>query len=203
MGRDPGHLRHGIALHRVKDLDSRDVRRYQNTPLTSPARTLLELAAQLPARDLELALDEAIARKLVSRPAVSLALKRYPRRNGCALLAELVTDDRPSTITRSGGEERMLALMRKARLPQPELNARFGRFTVDFLWRSERVAFELDGYPYHSSRLARERDHAKDAALQAGGFLVIRITGRQLKDEPEMVLALIAAALARASRAST
>lgn len=100
-------------------------------------------------------------------------------------------------MTRSEGEEAFLALIRRAGLPRPEVNARLGRWTVDFLWRDERVVVELDGHAYHSSRAARERDRRKDADLQQAGLLVIRISGRRLKHSPEEVLAQIVYALAR------
>lgn len=80
---------------------------------------------------------------------------------------------------------------------------RFGGYEVDFLWRRERVAVELDSYSFHSSRAALERDHAKDLALQAAGFTIIRISGRELVREPEVVLARIATALGRGAAQSS
>ena len=71
---------------------------------------------------------------------------------------------------------------------------------MDFLWPDERVVVELDGYEFHKSRRAFERDRRKDMALHDAGYHVIRITGRQLKEEPLLVVAHIARALDRATR---
>jgi very-short-patch-repair endonuclease len=113
-------------------------------------------------------------------------------------LRTLVDADRNRTMTRSEAEELFLALIRRAGLPEPELNVRIGRWEVDyFFWRHERLAVEIDGHAYHSARTARERDHRKDAELQAAHCLVLRISARRLRREPEVVLVEVATALAR------
>ncbi|MGZ4186970.1 MAG: endonuclease domain-containing protein [Solirubrobacteraceae bacterium] len=103
------------------------------------------------------------------------------------------------TITRSQAEERALGLFRDAGFPQPETNARVFGYEVDFLWRPQRLIVEIDGYAYHSTRSAFERDRAKGAALAAAGFLVIRITWLQMEHEPLVVVVHVAQALARRS----
>ncbi len=89
----------------------------------------------------------------------------------------------------------MLALVRAARLPMPDVNVRVGPIEVDFLWREERLVVEVDGFRFHSSRAAFERDRRRDAELQAGGLRVMRVTWRQLTREREATLARIARAL--------
>lgn len=100
-------------------------------------------------------------------------------------------------LTRSEAESRFLSLVRRGKLPRPEVNVRLKAFEVDFLWRRERVVVEIDGFAYHSSRGAFEQDRQRDAVLAASGLLVVRITWRQLSTEPEAVLVLLAQALAR------
>jgi very-short-patch-repair endonuclease len=90
-----------------------------------------------------------------------------------------------------------LALVHKAELALPETNIRLGRYEVDFLWTEQRLIIEVDGFHFHSSRPAFERDRVRDAQLGAQGFRVIRITWRQLVDRPEAVIAPIATALLR------
>jgi very-short-patch-repair endonuclease len=90
----------------------------------------------------------------------------------------------------------MLRLLRAAELPTPRVNARVGRFEVDFLWPAHRLIVEVDGYAYHSDRRAFERDRRRDATLAAAGYLVVRITWRQLTETPEAVIARLASALA-------
>ncbi len=193
--RDAGRRRAGIRVHRVSGIDPRDSREYQGIPITSPARTLLDIACEVSQRELELAVDEAIARRLATRHAIRLVISRYPQRRGCAPLAALTDEGRSSTISRSDAEERMLALVRAGGLPQPELNARIGRWTVDFLWRREQVVVEIDGYRYHSSRAKLERDHDKDLALRDAGLDVLRFTGNKLADDALSVLVTVARAL--------
>jgi very-short-patch-repair endonuclease len=98
--------------------------------------------------------------------------------------------------TRSDFERDLLALCRAHRLPPPEVNIRVGRWTVDFLWRPERVAVETDSYRYHRGSVAFEDDHARDLDLRGRGLAIHRFTERQLREEPERVAADLRAALA-------
>lgn len=196
VGRCAGRSK-GIHMHRVTNVHPTDVRRHQNIPVASPARCLLEIAPSLADRALERAFDEVVVRRLATLREVRDLLARHPRRPGSARLAALADAARSTTMTRSQAEERMLALVRRGGLPEPEVNAKLGRYEVDFLWRDERVVVEVDGYAFHGSRAAFERDRHRDAALQAAGYAVIRVTWRQLVHEPEAVLVRIATVLAR------
>jgi very-short-patch-repair endonuclease len=111
-----------------------------------------------------------------------------------AALQTLVHAD--PAVTRSELEERFLALVRDAGLPEPEVNAEVGPYEIDFLWRAQRLAVELDGWSFHSDRAAFEDDRRRDADLVARGFRVIRITWRELENNAVAVPARIAAALA-------
>ena len=196
VGGDCGRKRDGIRVHRTSGLDPRDIRRYQGIPITSPARALLDIAPDLSDRALERALDEALVRRLLSHAAINAMLNAYPNRQGVARLRAVADPGRPTTETRSDGEEALLALIRRADLPVPEVNAKIGNYTADFLWREQKVIVELDGYDYHRGRAAFERDHERDAEHQRMGYLVIRVTGRQLNREPETLLVRIATAIA-------
>src|SRR5205085_4021592 len=175
---------------------------HERIPITAPARTLLDIARELDSRELERAFDEALALRLISLGGVRAMLERYPQRAGSAPLRGLLDPDRATTATRSSGEELMLALTRRGGLDPPEVNVRVGRWTVDFLWRRERVIVEVDGFDFHRGRWAFERDRRKDGELHAAGFLVIRVTMLQLRHEPEVVLVRIASALARRAPAA-
>jgi very-short-patch-repair endonuclease len=104
-------------------------------------------------------------------------------------------------VTDSQAEEMFFALMRDAQLPEPEVHAPIHGYTVDFLWRAQRLVVEVDGYKYHSSRVAVERDSKKSAKLTAAGLHVMRVTWRQMTDEPYAVIVRVAQALARAEAA--
>ena len=201
IGKETGRRRPGIKVHRVSELDSRDIRRFQGIPITSPARALLEIAPDLSDRQLERALDEALIKRLITHAAIVAVVNAYPHRRGVARLRAAADPGRPTTETRSDGEEALLALIRRANLPAPEVNAKVGSYTADFLWPTQKVIVELDGYDYHRGRAAFERDHQRDAEHQRMGYLVIRITGRQLRHRSEEVLVQLATALARRAAA--
>jgi very-short-patch-repair endonuclease len=178
--------RDGIRVHRPAELRDEEVRTVAGLPVTAPARTLLDLAPVLGARDLERVVAEAQVRRLV-RPG---DLRGRGSRAIDALL-----DDGPR-LTRSEAERRLLSLVRAARLPAPRTNVRVAAFEVDALWEAQRLAVEVDGFAFHGHRRAWERDHRRDLALQAAGLRTLRLTWRQLVDEPEAVVAALARGLA-------
>jgi very-short-patch-repair endonuclease len=198
-GRHCGPKR-GIRIHRVRTLDRRDVRQLDTIPITTPARTLLDVAAVLPARNLEQAFAEAQARRLVYRSHLASLLARHPTRPGTRVLRQLIAADTAPALTRSEAEERFLALIRNAELPAPEVNARLAGYEVDFLWREQGLVVEVDGFTFHGSRAAFERDRRRDADLIAGGFRVMRVTWQQIVGAPEALVVRLATALATGSR---
>jgi very-short-patch-repair endonuclease len=115
-------------------------------------------------------------------------------------LRELLAAEGDPGITRSEGERILRRYLRAAGLEQPLTNRKIGPWEPDFLWPAERVIVELDSWRFHQHRSAFERDRRKDMALRDAGYTVIRITGRQLKEEPLLVIAHIARALDRATR---
>jgi very-short-patch-repair endonuclease len=139
--------------------------------------------------------------RLTTRAAVAETLTRGKGRAGAAALRDVLERADEPSLTRSEAERRLLELVRRARLPAPTTNARAGRFEVDLLWPEHRLVVEVDGFAFHGTRAAFERDRRRDAELQALGYRVLRITWRQLTREPEAVIALIAAALSAARSA--
>ena len=197
-GRDPGR-RTGVAVHRVRRLPPDEVQRQCGLPVTSPARTLLDLAEVVARRELERAVREAEVLGLARHDELVALLERSPGRRGAAPLGALVHLDQGRPTTRSEAEDRLLALLRRARLPPTDVNVRVGRHEVDLLWRPQRLVVEVDGYAFHGMRAAFERDRLRDAELSAAGYRVLRVTWRQLCNEPEALIARLAQALARSS----
>jgi very-short-patch-repair endonuclease len=144
---------------------------------------------------LERAFAEAHVRQLTSRRDLLSLLARHGRRRGSPEIRRFLEVDQHAQLTRSQAEERFLALVRAAQLPMPDVNLRIGPIEVDFLWRQERLVVEVDGFRFHASRAAFERDRLRDAELQAGGLRVMRVTWRQLTREREATLARVARAL--------
>jgi very-short-patch-repair endonuclease len=188
--------RPGLHVHRSRSLAPEDTKIHRGIPVTSPARTLLDLAEVASARELERAFDEALTQRLTTRPALVALVERSQGHRGTGKLRALVNRGEEPALTRSEAEERFLAILREAGLPTPEVNTYVARHLVDFLWRECSLVVEVDGYRFHSSRSAFERDRVRDAELDAAGFRVIRVTWRQLVQEPMAVVARIARALA-------
>ena len=187
-----------VTVRRTQILLPRDVAIKDGLPLTSPARTLLDLAEQTTLRRAELAFDRGLIDRLVTRAQVSDVIDRANGRRGAGVLRALVEPDRrTATVTRSEAEERMLALVRAAQLPVPRVNARLHGYEVDFYWPEARLVLEVDGFRFHSGRRAFEHDRRKDAALTAAGLSVIRVTWHALTTEPLAVVARLTAALTR------
>lgn len=191
--------RPGVQLHRTGSLEPAEVTLITGIPATSAARTLLDFAAGAGSRELEQALARAERHDLTSAEEILRLLAGHPRHRGAPALRVLVGPSNGPSLTRSEAEERLLALVRKAQLPAPETNVRIGGMEVDLLWRAERLVVEVDGFAFHSSARRFEQDRSRDGRLAARGLQVIRVTWRQLVNEPEAVLVRCAQALARRS----
>ena len=192
-GRNPRHP--GIRVHRVDVLERREIRVRDAIPMTTPARTIIDVAGDSAPQELEQAVAEAFALRLTSRPAILAMIDLHPHRPGVRTLRALLDAGRAPIRTRSPPEERLLTLMRGAGLPEPEVNARLGPWEVDFLWRERRLVVEVDGYASHSSPQAFERDRRKTAELQDAGLLVHRVSAKMVG---EACIAPIARLLERA-----
>ena len=199
-GRDPG-AGPGLAVHRVRALAWDEVDEVDGIPATSPARTVLDLAGSLD-DDVEHLLAEAYATTRLSRVAMRRLLDRYPSRHGTQRLRMLVGPEVSPARIRSKAERMLLALIRRAGLPRPLVNTRLCGFEVDFLWPRQRVVAEFDGHAFHASRPQRERDSRRDQELALAGYVVIRITWRQLTEAPEQLIRRVAAILAQRSASS-
>jgi very-short-patch-repair endonuclease len=130
----------------------------------------------------------------VLKPAhVADILSRAGGHRGRARLAAVLERQTAgTTMTRSEAEERLLELIRSARLSQPVVNAKVGGYEVDFFWPHERFALEVDGYRYHSARSVFERDRRKDNDLRKLGVTTMRTTWWQLTDDSHALVADLA-----------
>lgn len=189
--------RKGIRVHRIREIDRRELRRHDGLWVTSPARALLEIAATLPRDALADALGEGLAHRLLDRREIEAVLGRNRPCRGAARLAALIADGSATTITRSRAEKAFLKLMLDSRLPRPEGNVKLDRFEPDFMWRRERLVVEIDSYTFHGGPMSFDRDREKDLFLRDAGFDVIRFTRTHVVHEPAMVLVRVAQALAR------
>lgn len=187
--------RSGVRVFRVVSLDSRDLRRAYGLPLTAPARTLLDVARHVSAGELERMVAEARVRGLASDRELRAAIGRAPQRKGVAALRSQLESERGPAFTRSEAERKLLSMIEAAGLPSPLVNSRVHGIEVDLLWPASKLVVEIDGYAFHSTRRAFERDRRRDQVLVGSGMRVIRVTWLQLVDEPLAVIASIAPAV--------
>jgi Protein of unknown function (DUF559) len=185
----PIRARPRIAVHRIA-LPADEVTVHEGVPVTTPARTLLDLAAVLKPHELERAANEAEVRRLASPTSLDALVARYPRRPGTPAMKRLLETKRiGANVTKQELEHRFLAFVDAHALPRPHTN-RWLRLhdatwiEADCHWPHANLIVELDGGATHHTRAAFESDRARDRKATASGHRVIRITWRQLRDDP-------------------
>jgi len=196
----PAHVarfRPGVCVHRVQSLGETDVTRVQGIPVTTPVRTLVDLAAVLAARDLERAVSFALREQDMDRASLEACARRLQPRAGIPLLLKLLSSEGGPAFIRSEAEARFLDLIRGSGIPTPKTNVRVCGSEVDFYWPKERVILEVDGYQYHKTRARYHGDRARDRGYAAEGFVVIRVTWEDLVGGGSSVLVSLACALTR------
>lgn len=187
----------GLTVHRSSTLGRHAVTRHVDVPVTTPARTLVDVADALSAHQLQRALGEGYALRIVDRPKLAKAIAAAGPRRGAGRLAALLDEHAlDSTLTRSALEERFLDLCRGAKLPIPRVNAGVESLTVDFFWPARGLIAETDGRRYHGHDVAFERDRLRDQRLLGAGYRVVRFTYRQVVRSPESVVATLRKLLA-------
>jgi Protein of unknown function (DUF559) len=171
----------GVTIHRARQFDARDTTTHRAIPTTTVARTLLDLAASLPPSRLERALAQAERLRLYDQTALRETIARANGHRGGAILARAIAHE--PAFTRSDLESRVLVLVREAGLPEPAANLPLAapdhpRLEADLCWPAHHLIVESDGFETHGTRAAFEHDRAKDAALTAAGYRVVRFTTR-------------------------
>ncbi len=186
----------GIRARRSR-LDPEDVWVRDGIRVTSPARTILDVAASMASRPLRRMVRQAQAEQQVNVRQLLDVVRRCPRHRGAARLREIIADG--PTPTRSELEDLALDLLDGAGIPRPTVNARLrldGRVVVpDLLVEDRRLVVELDGGRWHADPLTRQDDADRQAILEAHGYLVLRVTWRQIVGRPEQTLARVRSAL--------
>jgi very-short-patch-repair endonuclease len=184
--------RGGVRRHRIAAFGPAEVTKMRGIPVTSIARTICDLAATEPSRDVEHAYQEALYRRILTPGALAAVLKREPRRRGASLIRTLL--DNPS-MTRSDKERRLLKLLAEAQLPTPLTNVRVHGYLVDAYWPEHGLVLEFDGWQAHGHRGAFDRDRKRDQVMLANALRAMRVTDRHLVHEPVALVARIAQAL--------
>lgn len=168
--------------------DEQDV--VDGIPVTSAARTVLDLAGDKGEAAAEAALREMEYLGIYEEVSLPALLERYPRHRGTATVErclERLRDD-PGGRVRSTLEESLLPFLDRHQIPRPRLNAWLSvgehRFQVDCYWPEARLVGELDGFRSHGTKRAFRKDRKRDRKLLAARYPSVRITHDQLRDEP-------------------
>jgi very-short-patch-repair endonuclease len=169
----PVDRRHpGIHVHRSPHADATI---HYGIRVTTPARTLVDLADVLTPKKLTRALNEAQVQRLITAKELTTLFTRYPGRRTSQLTPE-------RGATRSDLEDDFVRFLKRYKLPLPEFNQTIATHEVDAIYRDEHLVIELDSRQFHSTPRAFEQDRDRDADLLNAGFPTIRITHHRLKE---------------------
>lgn len=180
-----------ITVHRTRSLDAQDVTTVEGIPTTTVARTLVDLAGIVPHDHLTKAIKEAERRRTFDLRAVQAAMARTRGRSGRGHRALKQAIEEYANLglsaTDSALEDAFHRLVKRAGLPSPAINAIVEGFKVDAVWRTQRIAVELDGWAWHHTRDAFQKDRERDQKLTAAGWRVVRFTYNQVTHRPDHV----------------
>ena len=176
----------GVACRRSRTLaPDTETTVLHGIPLTTVARTLVDLASRVRPAQLRRAVERADQLELFDLRQVTPLLGERGARPLRVLLDDAHEHGLPRT--RSILEAEFIEFCLAHHLPRPQVNRWGGTHEVDFRWPDRAVVVETDGWEFHRSRDAFERDALKTQALAAAGWTVVRITWRQLIHEPAAV----------------
>lgn len=183
----------GVHAHRTQAFAPGDRAENDRIPVTSPARTLLDLAGRLDPVVLEGALDDVLVRRLARLGTVERRA-RGSRLVGARLLHELVEERKAGRApAESVLEDELGALIRRHGLPEPVRQHRVdgGRIRLDCAYPDRRLDLEADGDRYHAGLLDQRRDAARDRRVEALGWTVRRFSTDDIRRRPGDVAAEI------------
>lgn len=183
----------GVITHRTRAWDASECTTWRGVPVTSPARTLVDLAAVLEAHVLARAVHEASVRHRTAPTLVEAALARRPNAAGAANLRRALRGD--ERVSLSALERSFVLLLRHERFPLPKTNHVVGTRRVDCLWPAHMLIVELDGYRFHGTRHAWEQDRRRERDARARGFEFRRYTYGDVVEEPRQMIAELAVLL--------
>lgn len=194
------HVQGGPALvHRSRDLRADDVTAVRGIPCTNAARTLLDLGAVVRGRVLETALDDALRRKLCTLAELERRFREVsrPGRVGCGLLRPLLEERLDKHLAPATGfEHRMLALIRRAGLPEPVRQHRIelpggGHAFADLAWPAIGLIVECDDLATHFAAHRLRADDTRQNELVRLGWTVLRFTWADVVDQPHRTIEVL------------
>jgi very-short-patch-repair endonuclease len=188
----------GATVHRATVLGRPDTTRWRGVPVTTPARTLLDLGAVAPEL-VEPAMEDALLRGLVTDSSLRRTLERVGShgRDGTAVLRDLLAQrPRGSAPTESPLEDALLALLRRHRLPEPVrqhlVSAPGGRvLRIDLAYPRAKLGIEADGRRWHSGRADFQNDRSRGNVLAAAGWTILCFTWDDVRRRGDQVVGAV------------
>jgi very-short-patch-repair endonuclease len=179
----------GLVVHETRILGPADLTIVDGIPVTTVTRTIFDLAAVCGSSTVDLAIDNALRRRLTTPSDLRATLDRVAGRGraGTQRLRGLL-DDR-GVVTESEGERLLLRMLERHGLPRPvvqfEIRDDDGHLVarVDFAYPDLKIAIEYDSYEHHVGNAALVRDGARRNAVIARGWLPITATAADLRNE--------------------
>jgi hypothetical protein len=187
-----------LIVHRAATLTPDEIELREDLRVTSLHRTLLDLSLVVTRRELRALLREAEYRHRLNLPELRRGLDGHGRSPAHGRLRRVLDEWVPGiALTENELEATFMELCARHSLPLPVPQARRGNRRPDFVWPELMLIVEIDGYDAHSGRIAFQDDRAKDRALQAEGFAVLRFTWAEVVMQPRQVAHEVRRALAR------
>ncbi len=184
-----GHRRAGISIHHSSILEPGDRGEAEAIPVTAIPRTLLDLAALESGRALDGAIDRAARLDLLDLTDAESLLRRCGTHRGRNALEDALDLYRDPAFFRARSERLLIALIERAGLPRPLVNAYIEGHEIDAYWPAERFGVEVDGWIAHRTRRSFEVDPLRLENLKLAGIEMVRFTARRVEREPEEVAA--------------
>jgi hypothetical protein len=176
----------GIVTHRARRQPGADAAVYRGIPITTVARTLVDLAGVLDSDPLAKACHQASVLHGTTHADVKGVLERRPASKGARKLRRIMAGDFKVALSKL--ERRFLAHLREAGLPLPEMNRSAGSHRVDCRWPAHGLTVELDSYRFHKTRKAWEKDRHREREARARGDDFRRFTYDDVIAHPRLMM---------------
>ena len=167
---------------------------HRRIPCTTPARTLLDLAATLDPDPLSRAVHESTVRYRTTADQIEAVLIRHPKAPGVAKLRRIVRGEDPIILSQL--ERSFINLLKQHGLPRPTTNRPEGSHSVDCRWPEHKLTVELDSYAFHNTRHSWEQDHHREREAYAREDQFRRYTYGDVCEDPRQMLVELSELLA-------
>jgi hypothetical protein len=171
--------RNGIKIHRLHNLTEPDLVKRHGLKVTSPARTLLDMATRMTEKALARRVNEARRAGIVTLEDIADVVNRCPYHPGAKRLTPLLQLE--GGPTRSEWEDAFPAFCSKYGLPVPVMSTRVAGYEADALWPQQRIVIELDSWEFHKDREQFESDRDRDVDRLVAGHVTVRVTWERIE----------------------